>query len=119
MILDVTLEMLRNLSFTRRNLVNFFVKNLHFFFTKYLFQIYCIFYHWSDCSSTWFAAILDMPIHHMEIWARRSCFPCHAASGGDRNNCGARNIIGVQLGIIGEREIFVVFTRMNLFLEEM
>ena len=27
--------------------------------------------------------------------------------------------IGVQLGIKGESEIFVVFTRMNLFLEEM
>ena len=28
-------------------------------------------------------------------------------------------IIGVQLGIKGESERFVVFTRMNLFLEEM
>ena len=27
--------------------------------------------------------------------------------------------IGVQLGIKGERERFVVFTRMNLFVEEM
>ena len=27
--------------------------------------------------------------------------------------------IGVQLGIIGESERFVVFTRMNFFLEEM
>ena len=27
--------------------------------------------------------------------------------------------IGVQLGIKGESERFVVFTRMNLFLEEM
>jgi len=27
--------------------------------------------------------------------------------------------IGVQLGIKGERERFVVFTSMNLFLEEM
>ena len=27
--------------------------------------------------------------------------------------------IGVQLGIIGERERFVAFTRMNLFVEEM
>ena len=40
--LSVTLEMLGNLSFTRRNLVNFFVKNLHFFFIEYLSQIYCI-----------------------------------------------------------------------------
>ena len=86
--------MLGNLSFTRRNLINFFIKNLHFFFIEYLFQIYCILsLEWSSkCSSTWFAAILDMPSHHVEIWALCSCFLCHARSGGDRNNnCGARN----------------------------
>ena len=92
-ILHVTLEMLRNLSFTRRNLVNFFVKNLHFFFIEYLSQICCILSsEWSSkCSSTWFAAVLNMPNRHVEIWARRSCFRCQARSGGDRNNCGTRN----------------------------
>ena len=91
--LSVTLEMLGNLSFTRRNLVNFFVKNLHFFFIEYLSQIYCILSsEWSSkCSSTWFAAVLNMPNRHVEIWARRSCFRCQAGSGGDRNNCGTRN----------------------------
>ena len=41
-------------------------------------------------SSTWFAAVLDMPSHHAETWARRSCFRCQAGSGGDRNDCDAR-----------------------------
>ena len=42
LILDLTLEMLGNLSFTRRNVVNFYVENLHFFFIEYLVQIYSI-----------------------------------------------------------------------------
>ena len=54
----------------------------------------------------------------MEIFARRSCFRCQAGSGGDRNNIVALEI-GEQLGIKGESERFVVFTRMNLFLAEM
>ena len=37
-----TSQMFGNLSFTRRNLVNFFVQNLHFFSIEYFFQIYCI-----------------------------------------------------------------------------
>ena len=92
-ILDLTLEMLGNLSFTRRYLINFFIKNLHFFFIEYLFQIYCILSsEWLlKCSSTWFAAVLDMPSRHVEIWSRHSCFHCWARSRGDRNNCGARN----------------------------
>ena len=44
-ILDVTLEMLRNLSFTRRNLVNFFAKNLHNF---YIYFKFTVFYHQND-----------------------------------------------------------------------
>ena len=75
-ILDLTLEMLGNLSFTRRYLINFFIKNLHFFFIEYLFQIYCILSsEWLlKCSSTWFAAVLDMPSRHVEIWSRHSLF---------------------------------------------
>ena len=45
----------------------------------------------SKCSSTWFAAVLDMPSRHVETLARRSCFRRQAGSWGDRNNCGARN----------------------------
>ena len=36
LILDVIFEMLGNLSFTQRTLVNFFIKNLHFFFIEKL-----------------------------------------------------------------------------------
>ena len=54
-----------------------------------------------------------MPSHHVEIWARHS-WP-------DEGEIGiiVALEIGVQLGIKGENEKFVVFTRMNLFLEEM
>ena len=119
--LSVTLEMLGNLSFTRRNLINSFVKNLLFFFIEYLFQIYCLSpSEWlSKCSLTWFAAVLDMLSCHVKIWAWRSCFRCQARSGGDQNDCGARNWSTARL-IKGERKRFVVFTGMpNLFLEEM
>ena len=87
--LSVTLEMLGNLSFTRRNLVNFFVKNLHFFSTEYLSQIYCFLSsEWSSkCSSTWFAAVLNIIA---ESPCGNSCFRCQAGSGGDRNNCGTK-----------------------------
>ena len=103
-ILDVTLEM-GNLSFTQRNLVNFFVKNLHFFFIEYLFQIYCILSseRSSNCSSTWFAAVLDM-----------SSQTCGNLSPGvfvfvvrpDQEEIGI--IVALEIGV-----------RMDLFLEEM
>ena len=91
-ILDVTLKMLGNLSFTRRNLVNFFVRKLHFFFIEYWFQIYCL-----------IIGVIDKMLFNIVCcrpqqadspcgkWARCSCFRCQAGSGGDRNNCGARN----------------------------
>ena len=71
------------------------------------------------CSSTWFAAVLDMPSRHVGIWSRRSCFHCWARSRGDQNNIIVALGIREQLGLKGESERFDAFTRMNLFLEEM
>ena len=89
---DVTLQMLGNLSFTRRNLVNSSLKICIFSLLSIYFKFTFLSSEWSSkCSSTWFAAVLDMPSRHLEIWARRSCFRWQAGSGGDRNNCGARN----------------------------
>ena len=42
-----TLEMLGNLSFTRKNLVNFLFKNLHFSLLNIYFK-FIVFYHRSD-----------------------------------------------------------------------
>ena len=60
-----------------------------------------------------------MPSHNAETWARRSCFRCQAGSGGDRNDCDATLKLEYSWGIKGKSERFVVFTRMNLFLEKM
>ena len=119
-ILDVTVEMLGNLSFTRRNLVNFYVKYLHFFFIKYLFQIYSILSseRLSKCSSRQHGLL---PFLHAES-------PCGAGRGvlvfvvrPDQEEIViiVALELKVQLGIKEKSERFVVFTRMNLFLEEM
>ena len=89
--------MLGKLPFTRRTLVNFFFKNLHFFFIEYLFQIYCLLSsEWSSkCSSTVVVLVVRPDQEEIGIIVALE--------------------IGVQLGIQGESERFVVFTRMNLF----
>ena len=56
-----------------------------------------------------------MPSHHMENWARSDCFCCQ-----DHEEIGIIIValeIGVQLGMRGISETFVVFTKINLFLE--
>ena len=103
--------MLGNLPFTRRTLVNFFFKNLHFFFIEYLFQIYCLLSsEWSSkCSSTWFAAVLDMPGRRVDIGPGAVVVLVVRP---DQEEIGiiVALEIGVQLGIQGESERFVVFT---------
>ena len=59
-----------------------------------------------------------MPSRHVEIWARRSCFQFVVRPDQEEIGIIVALEIGVQLGIKGESERFVVFTRMNLFLEE-
>ena len=55
-----------------------------------------------------------MPSCHMENWARPGCFCCQ-----DHEEIGiiVALEIGVQLSIRGKSETFVVFTKINLFLE--
>ena len=55
-----------------------------------------------------------MPSHHMENWARSDCFCCQ-----DHEEIAiiVALEIGVQLSMRGISETFVVFTKINLFLE--
>ena len=90
-ILDVILEMLGNLSFTRRNLINFFVKNL----TDWTFISNLLYFIiGADCQNALQHGLQlssTTPSCRKENWARPGCFHCQSGSGGDRNNCGSRN----------------------------
>ena len=111
--------MLGNLSFTRRNLVNFFVKNLHFFFIEYLSQ-FNVFYHRSDRQNALKHGLLPSSTCRVAMWKFGPGVVVFVVSP-DQEEIGiiVALEIGVQLSIKGESQRFVVFTRMNLFLEEM
>ena len=118
-ILDVTLEMLGNLSFTRRNVVNFFIKNLHFSLLKIYFK-FTVFYHWRDRQNALQHGLLPSLTCPVAMWKFGPGLVVFLVTPDQEEiEIIVALEIGVQLGIKGERERFVVFTRMNLFLEEM
>ena len=111
--------MLGNLSFTRRNLVNFFVKNLIFSLLNIYFK-FTVFYHRSDRQNALQHGLLPSSTCRVAIWK----FGPGVVVFVDRPDQEEIGIIvtleiGVQLGIKGESGSFVVFTKMNLFLDEM
>ena len=114
----VTLDMLANLSFTQRKLVNFFVKNLHFFL-YWIFISNLLYFIIGVIVKMLFNMVGCHPRHasrHVEIGSGIVIFVVMA----DQEEIWMIVVleIGVQLGIKGESERFV-FTRMNLFLKEM
>ena len=111
--------MLGNLSFTRRNLANFFVKNLHFLKLNIYFK-FTVFYHRSDRQNDLEYALLPSSTCQVAMWTFGPGVVVFFVWP-DQEEIGiiVALEIGVQLGIKGESESFVVFTRMNLFLEGM
>ena len=62
-----TLEMLGNLSFTRKNLVNFLVKNLHFSLLTIYFK-FTVFYHRSDRQNALQHGLLLLSTCRVAMW---------------------------------------------------
>ena len=116
---DVTLEMLGNLSFTRRNLVNSSLKICIFSLLNIYFK-FAVFYNRSDGQDALQHGLLPSSTCRVAIWK----FGAGVIVFVDRPDQEEIGIIvaleiRVQLGIKGESESFVVFIRMNLFLDEM
>ena len=110
--------MLGNLSFTQRNLVNFLIKNRCIFSLLNIYFKFTLFYHWSYCQNALQHGLLPSSTCRVSMWTSGPGVVVFFI-GPDQEEIGiiVALELRVKLGVKGESERFVVFTRMNLFLE--